>query len=201
LPFDPRGYRIGNAFASEFRVTAAVYKTITAPNEFSTAPSSRSNRKWTAFQAHFFKFNATENMSAARAAQSVALGYSDPSQFILNRKADREWLAQNEPHFSPAFLYNPIGKILVKLAVPQNDPYSLRVFDIAAYQRLVYLAFQLKHQHVATADVPAFLKAHSEWSTHPLDGIPFRWNAETGELAVNTLGEHPKEQRFSVILR
>jgi hypothetical protein len=47
----------------------------------------------------------------------------------------------------------------------------------------------------------AFLKAHSEWSTHPVDGIPFRWNAETGELAVNTLGEHPKEQRCSVILR
>ena len=73
-------------------------------------------------------------------------------------------------------------------------------FDVAAYQRLVYLVFQLKRQHIATADVAAFLKAHPGWSTHPVDGKPFSWNPETGELAMNTLGEHPPGQRFSVIL-
>jgi hypothetical protein len=203
LPSDPKDYRIGNAFAAEFRGTVAVYKTITAPNELvgSMASSSWHQRTWDAFQAHFFKINATENMGAAMAAQWVALGDSAPSQFYLNREAYREWLDQNEPHLSPAFLYNPVGKILVKLAVPQNDVYPLRAFDVAAYQRLVCLLFQLKRQRVATADVLVFLKAHPEWSTHPVDGRTFRWNAETGELAVNTLGEHPKGQRFSVMVR
>lgn len=45
------------------------------------------------------------------------------------------------------------------------------------------------------------LAMHPEWSTHPVDGSTFRWNVETGELAVNTIGEHPKGQRFGVILR
>jgi hypothetical protein len=84
------------------------------------------------------------------------------------------------------------------LAISRNDTYPLRVYDVAAYQRLVYLVFQLKRQHIATTAVPAFLLAHPDWSTHPVDGKPFRWNAETGELAVNTLGEHLNGQRFSV---
>jgi hypothetical protein len=203
LPFDPKDFRIGNAFAAEFRGTAAVYKTITAATEMagSTASTSGRQRMSNAFQAHFFKINATENMGAAMAAQWIALGNSDSSQFYLNREAYREWLDHNEPHLSPSFLYNPIGKILVKLAVSQNDAYPLRVYDIAAYQRLVYLAFELKRQHIAMPDVASFLVAHPEWSTHPVDGMPFRWNAETGELAVNTLGEHPKDQRFNLRLR
>jgi hypothetical protein len=60
---------------------------------------------------------------------------------------------------------------------------------------------QLKHQHVAIADVPSFLKTRPEWSTHPIDGKPFQWHADTGEITVNTLGDHPKEQRFGVVLR
>jgi hypothetical protein len=63
------------------------------------------------------------------------------------------------------------------------------------------LVFQLKRQHIATPDIASFLKAHPEWSTHPVDGNPFRWDVDTAELTVNTLGEHPKEQRFSVTLR
>jgi hypothetical protein len=202
LPFDPNDYRIGNAFAAEFRGAAALYKTITAPNELtgSMASSSWRNRIWNAFQAHFFKLNATENMSAAHAAQWAALANSEPSQFYRNRDVTRDWLKNNEPHLSLGSLYNPVGKILVAMAIPQYDTYPLRVFDIAAYQRLVYLVFQLKRQHIATSDVPAFLKAHTEWSTHPVDGKPFGWNAQQSELAVNTLGEHSKEQRFSVIL-
>jgi hypothetical protein len=201
LAFDPKDYRIGNAFAAEFRVTAALYKTITFANEYKLSPAPPwRQRTWNAVQAHFFKVNATENMGAAQAAQWVALGNSEPAQFYLNRERYREWLKDNGPHLSPTFLYNPTGKILAALAGSQNDAYMLRVFDVAAYQRLVYLAFQLKRQHVMNPDVASFLKAHPEWSIHPVDGKPFSWNAESGELAVNTLGPHPTGQRFSVFV-
>jgi hypothetical protein len=150
---------------------------------------------------HFFKLNATENMRAARAAQWAALADSEPSQFYRNRDANRQWLKNNDPHFFLGFLYNPIGKMLIALATPQNDGYVLRVYDVAAYQRLIYLAYQLKRQHIATPDVASYLLAHPEWSTHPVDGKPFHWNAESGELAVNTLGELSKDRRFSLRLR
>jgi hypothetical protein len=89
----------------------------------------------------------------------------------------------------------------VNLSAAHKNSYSLRAYDVAAYQRLVYLAYQLKRQHIATDDIPAFLKAHPEWSTHPVDGKPFQWNADSGEIAVNTLGDHSPGQRFSVMLR
>jgi hypothetical protein len=34
-----------------------------------------------------------------------------------------------------------------------------------------------------------------------MPGKPFQWNADTDERAVNTLGDHPKNQRFSVRFR
>ena len=201
-PFDLKDYAIGNAFIAEFRGTALLFKTIAvAEGSIHTkAPPSWRERTWNALQAHFFKLNATENMSAAYAAQWAVLADSKPSEFYRNRDVTREWLRKNQPHLSLNYLYNPIGKMLVAVAIPQYDAYPLRVFDIAAYQRLTYLTFQLKRRHVATADVPAFMEAHAECSTPPVDGKPFRWNSETGELAVNTLGEHPNGQRFSILV-
>jgi hypothetical protein len=203
-PFDLQDYRIGNAFAVEFRGTAALYKTIALPSFYvadSKAPISWRQRVSNAFQAHFFKLNATENMGAALAAQASALADSEPSQFFQNRDAYHVWLKVNEPHPSLKFLYNPIGKTLVRIALAQNDIYPMRAFDVAAYQRLVYLAYQIRRQHIATPDVASFLIAHPDWSTHPLDAKPFRWNVETCELAVNTLADHPKEQRYNMVLR
>jgi len=203
IPFDPKDYRIGNAFLAEWRGVATLYKTITAAHEYtvSAVPPSWHKRMENAFEAHFFKINATENISAPQAAHWAALMDSEASQLLQNREVNRQWLEENQPHFSLSSFYNPVGKILVRVAMSQNDSYPLRVYDVAAYQRLVYLVFQLKRQHVATTDVPAFLKAHPKWSTHPVDAKPFSWNADTGELTVNTLGEHPRDQRFSVILR
>jgi hypothetical protein len=203
LPFDPKDFAIGNAFAAEFRSTAPVYKTITAASELvgSSASSSWPSRIGNAFAAHFFKINATENMGAEIAARWITLANSDPKEFEQNRQVFRESLDMEGPHLTPGYIYNPMGKVLASLSGVQYDSYPLRAYDVAAYQRLVYLVFQLKRQHIATPDVAAFLKAHSEWSTHPVDGSTFRWNSETGELAVNTLGEHQKDQRFSVMVR
>jgi hypothetical protein len=203
VPFDLRDYRIGDAFAAEYRARATLYGTITAANEMvGTSPSSIwPTRAWNAFQAHFFKPNATENMDAEFTARRIAVADSESSEYQRSRQTYEDWLEKDGPHLSPSYIYNPMGKILVSLSASQKDSYSLRAYDVAAHQRLVYLAFQLKRQHIATSDVTAFLKAHPEWSTHPVGGKPFSWNAETGELAVNTLGDHPKDQRFSVTLR
>ena len=128
----------------------------------------------------------------------IALGNAEPGHFLAGLDANRDWIKANVLHLSPSFIYNPTGKILAALAVSQNESYFLRVYDVAAYQRLVYLAFQLKRQHIATADVASFMSTHPEWSTHPVDGSTFRWNEQRGELSVNTLGQHPMDQRFSV---
>jgi hypothetical protein len=203
LPFDTKDFAIGNTFAAEFRGTEPLYKIITAANQLpdATASSSWHTRIWKAIQVHYFKLNDTENRSAELAARYIALDNSKPAEFERNWQSYRKWLEKDGPQLALNYLYNPIGKILASLSVANVADYYRRVFDVAAYQHLAYLVFQLKRQHIATADVASFMEAHPEWSAHPVDGKPFSWNAETGELAVNTLGPHPKEQRFSVILR
>jgi hypothetical protein len=203
LPWDLRDYRIGSAFAAEYRARATLYATITAANEMvgTSASSNWTNRVSNAVQAHFFKPNATENLDAGFTARRIALGDSEPSEFERHRQTYESWLEKDGTRLSPSYMYNPMGKILVNLSAAQKNSYSLRAYDVGAYQRLVYLAYQLKRQHIASDGVPAFLKAHPEWSTHPVDGTPFRWNARLSELALNTLGEQQKEQRFSAIFR
>jgi hypothetical protein len=202
-PWDMQDYRLGTAYAAEYRARSALYSTILAGNELvgSSASSSWPNRIWNAIQSHFFKPTATENWDAEVTERRIALADSAPSEYERNRKAYEDWLEKDGPHLSAADIYNPMGKILVSLAAAQEDTYTLRAFDVAAYQRLVYLVFQFKRQHIAPANVAAFMTAHPDWATHPVDGKPFHWDETKGEIAVNTLGDRRTEQRFSINLR
>jgi hypothetical protein len=192
-PFDLVDWKIGNVFGAELANSPVA--------DSSARPSGWWERQWNIFGAHFFKLNATENLRAAQMTQLSALADADPARFSRSREAYRGWLNRNVSLLSPTGLYNPVGKLLVRIAADTYEDYPMRVFDVAAFQRLVYLAFQLRLQCVGTSDVASFLKQHPEWSAHPIDGKPFRWNPATGELAVNTVGTHPYGRRFSVIFR
>jgi hypothetical protein len=191
--FAPPDWRIGAVFGTEFRMRAAHF---TALRPFEILASGQ--RPWNAFTAHFFKVNAAMNLSAAQMLQLAALANADPAGFSRTRAAYHDWLKRHERLFSPTILYDPIGKILVGTATTWED-FPLRVYDVAALQKLVGLAFQLRVQHIATSEVASFLTQHPEWSTHPVDGQRFGWNPASGELAVNTVATHPRGQRFSVI--
>ncbi len=209
--FDLADWKIGSVFGAEFRMRASHFMAL---QPFEIIPSAATlvsdthvrsstwwGRLWNAFTLHFFKVNATMNLSAAQMMQLAALADSDPARFSRTREAYRDWLERNETLFSPTIVYNPIGKILVGTAAATWEDFPMRVLDVAAFQRLVCLAFQLRVQRIRTTDVASFLTQHPEWSTHPIDAKPFRWNPATGELAVNTVARHPQGQRFSVIVR
>ena len=76
--------------------------------------------------------------------------------------------------------------------------YPARVYDVAAFQRLVCLAYQIRQQKIARAAVAAFMQQHPELSRHPIDNQPFEWDAKSGTISVKTVGPRPKERRFSV---
>ena len=94
--------------------------------------------------------------------------------------------------------YNPLGKILVAISRAAYDNYPPRVWDAAALQRLVRLSYQIRRERIDAAAIPAYLKQHPEWSTHPADGRPFLWDAAKGELRVQTVAQQPQERRFSI---
>jgi hypothetical protein len=98
----------------------------------------------------------------------------------------------------PGVLRNPMGKLLLRISTPTYHEYPLRTFDVAAVQRAVALAYQIRARRIANADIEAFMQAHPEWSSHPVGNTRFVWNAEAMDLRVPQQARTRKNQRFSV---
>jgi len=201
-PFELQDWSISNGFAAQMRADDVLFAQLAMMASARTGYDGTPVRWWQSMlarlQGHFFKINATENLQAKHFTQLIQLADSDPAEFSIKREQYRHWLRNNVTMFSPAGLFNPVGKILVQLAVPAYESYLARVYDVAALQRLVYLIYQIRREAIDSPAVPAFLRAHPEWSTHPVDGRPFTWNAATGELVVIPAGNNPQSRRFSV---
>jgi hypothetical protein len=201
-PFPTMDWNIGNAFGAEFRAMVPLYGQMTSATWAMSGKDDAQvtwwQRQWFAFQMHYFKINATENLSATHMVKLAKLADSDPQIFSVTRDEYRAWLRDSESLYSPRTLYNPIGTILVSIAVPQYEEYILRAYDVAAFQRLVYLAYQIRRQGIELSAIPAFLKHHPEWSQHPVNGNPFRWNPRSQELMVDPVGPIAVGRRFSV---
>jgi hypothetical protein len=95
-------------------------------------------------------------------------------------------------------VYNPIGKTLAALAEPGWSGYSARAWDGAAFQRLVRLSYEIRRQRIDAAGIPAFMRQHPEWSTHPSDGRSFAWDSAAKTLRVQTLGKETNGRVFFV---
>jgi hypothetical protein len=194
-------FDLGTAFEGEFRVQASLL----AQTEYLYAidwkpqPARAAiERGWldrlgTAISGHFFKPDATLNLFAQQVGRLKAI---TPGPAVA--ASDRKLVDSSATAWGTVGVYNPIGKLLAGIAAPTGVTYPLRAWDAAALQRLVRLGFEIRRQKLATADIPAFLGQHPEWSTHPGDGRPFIWSADTGQIRVQTIGEQPPGRRFFI---
>jgi hypothetical protein len=193
--FDVTEFDLGKAFAAEFRVQAA---TLRAPE----AETRRGARGWleragSRLTDHFLKPNATENLLARDTLQWMAVA-ADPAKFYGVARSSSGSAAERGGIWLLPLSYNPLGKVLASALTEPYRRYPPRAWDEAALQRLVRAGYEIRQRRVAPADLPAFLRAHPQWSTHPGDGRPFLWDAVTGELRVQTLSQHPPGWRFSI---
>jgi hypothetical protein len=75
---------------------------------------------------------------------------------------------------------------------------TARTWDGAAFQRLLRLSYEIRRQRIDAAAIPAFMKQHPEWSTHPSDGRSFVFNGSAGTIHVQTLGKETNGRVFFV---
>lgn len=201
-PWPVDSWKIGRAFRTEFRRSAAVLADAREdPEHFLHAFDPGWNwlqRRSTDVGRLFVKQNATRNLQALILDRLSAVADGDPARYPDNARAYADWFAQLPSWSFPAILYNPIGKSLVDLGGPPFLDYPLRAFDVAAFQRLVVLAGQLRAQSVAPAEVPGFMIAHPEWSTHPVERVPFAWDTQRGEIRVIPRARTQPGRRFGI---
>ena len=140
--------------------------------------------------AQFFKLNATENLFAAQVTRLTRA--AAPGVLETAAPPSPERLATWRS------LYNPVGKVLAAVSAGAYEPYPARAWDGAAFQRLLRLSYEIRRQRIGPAAIPAFLRKHPEWSTHPADGRPFLWDVRTGTIRVQTLGPQPAGRAFAL---
>lgn len=206
--FDLGDWDLGSAFVAEFRVTSSVVKQTdvlsgvpwTADGEPQSAVGRELTRLYNRMGAHFFKLNATENLLAAQTERRIQAA-RDPAIFFGTRHEPAGPIVPPPADLSTWALlltYNPGGKVLAEIGDWAYGDYPPRAWDAAAVQRLARLSYEIRRQRIDTTAIPAFLKQHPEWSTHPADGRPFLWDAQIGEVRIQTVAKQPPDRRFSI---
>ena len=192
--FDATEFDLGKAFAAEFRVQAATLRVPEAEMRRGVRWLERAGSRLT---DHFLKANATENLLAKDTLRWMAVA-ADPVKFHGLAGSSAGWATEGDGIWLLPVSYNPLGKVLASAVTQPYRRYPPRAWDEAALQRLVRAGYEIRQRRVAPADLPGFLRAHPQWSTHPGDGRPFLWDAVTGELRVQTVSQHPPGWRFSI---
>jgi hypothetical protein len=106
-----------------------------------------------------FKLNATNNLHYE---YRRALGdfYSKTAMEISASAAVFESSINTYNELDPrTWLYNPIGKILAGIAMPEYGIYAYRLHDLAGYSRLVELQRQLVLNHTPPEKIAEFIAA------------------------------------------
>ena len=200
-------WNIGKVFASEFRFHSFIYRQNEALSVAGWQPPDRPiSSLWRWFNRVllnpigrcFFKLNATENLDAKLMNELAGFAAIDPSTFTAQRVRYKKWESENADFVRPGIIYNPIGKILVAMGAPAYTDYPLRPYDAAALERLVRLSLEIRRKQIATSAIPAFMKQHPEWSTHPADGDSFSWDPISSEIAIHPVAKQASDRRFSV---
>jgi hypothetical protein len=201
-PWPVDSWKIGKVFRTEYRKwSAELTDSSEDPEHFLYGPGIPPNwvqRRATDFGRPFVKQNATRNLQARMLAPLIVVADGDPARYSENARAYIDWFEHLRAKNFPAILYNPIGKSLVYLGGPGFLGYPLRTYDVAAFQRLVVLAYQLRAHGAPPAEVPGFMAAHPEWSTHLVDRMPFAWDAETAEIRVIPRARSQPGRRFGI---
>ena len=199
-PYPIGSWQIGSAFAGELRFAQSAYR-MAAMSRGTLFDRSADSTWWdrlgARIQSSLFKLHATTNLEADLTGRLMDVADGDPSMFSTRRDELERW-TKEQSRLSIRWVSNPVGKTLVWESLPAYLDYPARVYDIAAFQRLVCLAFQIRQQKIGPESVATFMRQHPELSTHPIGNVPFEWDAKSSRISVKTVGPRPAERRFSV---
>ncbi|MFZ6766717.1 hypothetical protein ACO0LM_06490 [Undibacterium sp. Di26W] len=133
-----------------------------------------------------FQPNATTNMVVRNwtliidAARNTTVDFSTSKD---NFKKMREALNTSSISFYLAHAYNPVGKILMQVGIPDYAlTYIGKSLDTDAYLRLVSLQADILRKKMPDADIPAYLAHAPAALRSPYDGSAMLWDARSAQL-------------------
>jgi hypothetical protein len=143
--------------------------------------------KWLAdINSHFLLPQATQNAKAEhllKLASILGVSPRELPQALEQADAYMEELASYNNLLTP---YNPIGNILVRVAVPEYSGYAEKIYNLEGARRAALVTVRLREKGVGVDQVKSELTRSD--ITNPYNEKPFIWNAETKSIVFKGLG-------------
>jgi hypothetical protein len=126
-------WKIGRAWAYEFRLSVSILEQARARRGFRSLETDAEDSAWQRrlrdeIAMPLLKVEATKNLFAKLAAQRRLMADAEPGQFLAARDAYRRW-SDDDFELGFNYVYNRVGKVRVLLAWDPHDDNSLRAYD------------------------------------------------------------------------
>jgi hypothetical protein len=136
-----------------------------------------------------YRTNATVNLYHAH-LRAVGDFYSKTGVDISAGAAKFDGAVNHYNERDPrTWFYNPVGKVLAGVAVPQYSLYAYRLHDLAGYSRLVELQRQLALNQTPPEKIAEFIAASDANLADPYTGKPMTYDAATQTISFATRGK------------
>ena len=187
------------ALRNDFSITSSMVKHLIdySPPVDSNPEEDRTDfwtRLWgsKAMIALALKPNASINFSARYFTRLTVTADGAPARFD---ERSSELAAYRDELSRPgiSWIYNPAGRTLVSMALPNYDEYVARMFDLAAYIQLVRAQLEMRIASPPSASVSQFPQQAGDETRNPYTLQPFQWDAATRRLLFESV---PRSRRW-----
>ena len=172
-PLGAEELNMARTFRSEFVFTKTILEDISATD---MADAGKELTTWKLTGLFLFKRNATINLIYARDRDLAALGILPADEFLKQAIQIQAHAAQR-PHWrSWHFAYNPVGKILGEIAIPDYVQYIARIHNLDGLLRLVKLQLLMQQRAIPNTQGADFLAKTDPALTNPYTQQPMEWD-------------------------
>lgn len=165
------------------------------PRQTQSSPEDLADRLWRPIWGHFYKREATRNAMLQIWRQSIISSAGSPTQisehFESRASGANGWL-------HPGRLYNPVGRILHEIAVPEYGVFPLRVYDTEAHRQLVLASIDLLDANLPISERANFI---AQWPANDYAKGRLQYDAQRNAVVLSAWAprsDRPAWQRVSL---
>ena len=191
-PLSPADTSVVTSVAAEARLTIDTFRGMQAKGGFledsffvgMPGPPLRA-----AFAAGGFRVNATLNDGFRYLDQLLLFLAESPKVVFDGHKALLEKL-DRAARLSPAdVFYNPVGRVMNGIEIPNYFHYVFRVNDLIGYSRLLDLQRRIIEANVGPDKVSSLLAGAGPGLTNPYTELPMSWDPTTKQVSFKMHGK------------
>ena len=173
-PLSTEELNMARTFRSEFVFEKGMVENISA--DAMTDADEGNKLMWRLTELFLFKRNATINLLYARNRDLAALGVLPADEFLKQVAHIQTDAAQRSHWRSWHYVYNPVGKILGEVAIPDYVRYIGRVHNLDGLLRLVKLQLLMQQRGVSDTQGADFLAKADTALVNPYTRQPMEWD-------------------------